>query len=234
MRVAPTAVGNSDVTSISFDRAGALGTFGELFADLRSRGKGAPGQDNAVGNLAAQGHHLRKNRGDIDRDHRAKRGKPKVETLDAYRFACVVDAAVAQQRADDRHGLAASCQRLAIGHAVLRLDLNPVARSYPQHKTTAGYRVDRCCGHRDRRHRADEDTGDSGPELDFRGLCRAGRQYRELVAAMPFGDPSRLVAERLGELDAVDDLGRVGSAGERDTEPLQFLLLSIADMLQPA
>jgi hypothetical protein len=42
-----------------------------------------------------------------------------------------------------------------------------------------------------------------------RGPHRAGRQNRELVAAMTLGDPGRLIAEALGEDDKVDDLGRV-------------------------
>src|SRR5216684_2206430 len=36
---------------------------------------------------------------------------------------------------------------------------------------------------------------------------------------MPLRDPRRLVSERLGEPYALDDLGRVGPAGERDADP---------------
>src|SRR4029077_13476029 len=36
----------------------------------------------------------------------------------------------------------------------------------------------------------------------------------------PSATPCRLVAEGLGELDAVDDLGGIGAAGKRDTEPV--------------
>src|SRR6266403_1273798 len=38
--------------------------------------------------------------------------------------------------------------------------------------------------------------------------------------AMPLGDPGRVVAERLGELYQFDDLGRVGTAGYRDADPV--------------
>jgi hypothetical protein len=86
--------------------------------------------------------------------------------------------------------------------------LDPSPRSEP----AAGHVGDRAGGHRDCRCGADENAADTGAEKDPRGPRRTCRQDRELVAAMPFGYPGRLVAEALGEVDEVDDLGRVGPA----------------------
>src|SRR4029079_2772256 len=64
-----------------------------------------------------------------------------------------------------------------------------------------------------------------GAETDPRGLARASRQHGKLIAIMPFGDPGRLIAERLGELGAVDDLGGAGAARKRDPYSGHLFLL---------
>src|ERR1700750_889985 len=52
-----------------------------------------------------------------------------------------------------------------------------------------------------------------------RGPGSACSQDRELVAAMSFGYPGRLVAEALGQDDEIDDLGRVRAARDCDADP---------------
>src|SRR3954452_668111 len=52
------------------------------------------------------------------------------------------------------------------------------------------------------------------------------------VAAMPFRHPGRLVAEALGEHDAVDNVGRACPAGKRDTEPFRTYLPGSPSTLQ--
>ena len=102
---------------------------------------------------------------------------------------------------------------------MLGFDLHLVARPEPEDEPAAGHFGDRGLGHRDRRCGADENAADAGAEKDARGPRRTCRQDRELVAAMPFGDPGRLLAEALGEVDEVDDLGRVGAARNGDADP---------------
>ena len=61
---------------------------------------------------------------------------------------------------------------------------------------------------------ADEDAGDARSQQNPRSLRGAGGKHRELIPAMPFGHPSRLVTEAFGEPDTVDDLGRTGASRE--------------------
>ena len=107
---------------------------------------------------------------------------------------------------------------------MLGLDLHLVARPDPEDEAPARDVVDGSGRHRDRRRGADEHAGDAGAEPDPRGPRRGGGEDRELIAAMPFRHPGQLVAEALGEHDAVDDLGRAGPAGKRDTEPFHTCL----------
>jgi hypothetical protein len=45
-------------------------------------------------------------------------------------------------------------------------------------------------------------------------LRRASGKHGELVPAMPFGDPRRLITEAFGKLHTLYDLGRGGAARE--------------------
>jgi hypothetical protein len=149
---------------------------------------------------------------------------PQIEILDADRLAFEAHTAVADQFSDDRDGLAGARQRLPIRDAMLGFDLHLVARPEPEDEPAAGNVGDRGGGHRDRGRGADENAADAGAEKDARGPHRACRQDRELVAAMPFGNPGRLVAEALGEVDEVDDLGRVEAARNGDADPAHPVL----------
>jgi hypothetical protein len=72
--------------------------------------------------------------------------------------------------------------------------------------------------HADGRGAAHEHARDAGAEQDPSGGDRAGAEDRELVSAMTLGDPRRLVAELLGELHALDDVGRGQASAECDAE----------------
>jgi hypothetical protein len=145
------------------------------------------------------------------------RGKPKIETLDADGFALIADPSLLQQPADHLDRFPDAGQRLAIGHAMLGFDLHLVARPDAEDKPSARQIIEGRGRHGDRRRGADKDAGDAGSQQNARGLSGACRQHGELVAAMPFCHPCRLIAELLGEFYAVDDLGRGRAAGERDT-----------------
>jgi len=66
---------------------------------------------------------------------------------------------------------------------------------------------------------ADKDAADAGAKKNARGPHRAGRQDRELVAAMSLRDPCGLVAQAFGQDDEIDDLGGVWAARNGDTDP---------------
>src|SRR6202035_1357968 len=104
-----------------------------------------------------------------------------------------------------RGRLAGARQRFPIGDAVLGFDLHLVARPKPEYETAAGNVGNRGGGHRDRRRAANEYAADTSAELDAGGPRSACCQDRELVAAMAFGYPGRLVAEALGQDDEIDD-----------------------------
>ena len=74
--------------------------------------------------------------------------------------------------------------------------------------------VDRRRRHGDRRGAPHEHARDTRAEQDPPRHDGAGAEDRELVTPVAFGDPRRLVAERLGELHALDDVG----IGDLDTE----------------
>ena len=225
-RVSPTAVGNSVVIADPCPgrgRPAAWFFWRSLLPDERGCPEGAAGQDDSVGDLAAECDHLGEHRRHIDRDHRAPRREPQIEAVDAHALPGVLHPAVAQQLSDDLDAFPDPRQRPRIGDAVLPFDLHLVARTDPENKPAGREVIERGGGHRDRWDRTHKDTGDAGPEQDPRGLGGAGGQHRELVAAMPFGDPRRFVSERLGKFHAFHDLGGVGSAGERDPEPLHPL-----------
>src|SRR6185437_16869846 len=103
----------------------------------------------------------------------------------------------------------------AVHHAVLGSDLRLVTGPEAQNEAAVGQIGNGGGGHCNRWRGADEDAADAGAEPDTRGPCRAGRQDRELVAAMTFGNPGRLVTEALSEDDEVDDVGGVGAARNR-------------------
>ena len=150
---------------------------------------------------------------------------PKIKILDADGLALKAHAPFADQFADDRNGLAGAGQRLAIHNPMLGADLRLVARPKPENEPPAGQVGDRGGCHRDRWRGADKDAADAGAKKNARGPHRAGRQDRELIAAMTFGDPGRLIAEALGEDDEVDDLGRVGATRNGDADPAHALPL---------
>ena len=56
------------------------------------------------------------------------------------------------------------------------------------------------------------------PKPYARGSHRAGCQNRELVAAMPLGDPGRLISESLGENDKFNHLRRVWATRDGDAD----------------
>src|SRR5207248_2127533 len=139
--------------------------------------------------------------------------------LDADRLTFETHAVFANQFSDNRGGLAGARQRLPIRDTVLGFDLHLVARPKPQDETPAGNVGHRGGRHRDRRRAANENAADTSAELDAGGPRSACRQNRELVAAMPFGYPGRLVADALGQDDEIDDLGRVRAARNCDADP---------------
>ena len=63
-----------------------------------------------------------------------------------------------------------------------------------------------------------EDAADGGAEPHSTSPQRAGGEDRELVSAMPLGDPHRLVSERFSPLRAIGDLGGGQPARERDSD----------------
>jgi hypothetical protein len=156
------------------------------------------------------------------------RGVPKIEALNADGLALKAHAPFTDQFADDCNRLAGAGQRLAVHHPMLGFDLRLVTGPEAQNEAAAGQVGNGGGGHRDRRCGADEHAADAGAEEDARGLYCAGRQDSELIAAMTFGDPGRLIAEALGEDDKVDDLGRVG-ARNGDADPAHALLSGLSD-----
>ena len=179
----------------------------------------ARGQDRAVGDLAADLEHRAEDPGQVDRDDGTQRAKPEVESLDLQQLAPMRDDAVAQERADHVDRLPQALDGPGVRQPVLAHDLDAVARPETEDEAAAGEVIHRGRRHGDGRRAADEDARDARAESDARGLDGAGGEHGELVPAMPLGDPGAVVPEILGELHALDDLGRSEPSAEGDAEP---------------
>src|SRR6185503_7458977 len=128
------------------------------------------------------------------------------------------DGAVAEQPAHHLDRVAQAIDGPGVGKPVLALHLHAMARAEPEHESTVGELIDGGGGHGDGRRAADEHARDAGAETDARGGGRAGGQDGELIAAVAFRHPRALVAEVLGLLHALHDLGGGEPAGEGDAD----------------
>ena len=59
----------------------------------------------------------------------------------------------------------------------------------------------------------------AGPQQDILGSQSAGRQDRELIAAVPLGHPCRFVTQFISQLYAVHDIRGIETTGERKPDP---------------
>jgi hypothetical protein len=116
---------------------------------------------------------------------------------------------IADQVPDDSNGFAGACQCLGIYHPMLGFDLHFRGWTKSQDEASTGQVSDCGRGHGNRWHGADEDAADAGAKPDARCPHGAGGQDCELISAMTFGDPGRLIAKASCEDDKVNHISRV-------------------------
>jgi hypothetical protein len=89
--------------------------------------QGAPSQQSALGDFAADFQHSRENRRYEDGNLLSQGPKLKVKTLDVEDLTPVRDIAIAQKLADDVHALSQPGYRLTERQTMFRPHLHPVA-----------------------------------------------------------------------------------------------------------
>ena len=132
--------------------------------------------------------------------------EPEDELFDVVDLPLIRHLTVPQEGADDVDALPHALDRPGEGQAVLRLDLDLVAGAQAQYESAVGVEVDGGGRHGDGRSGANEDAADGRAQEDALRGHGAGRQDGELIATVSLGHPRRLVAQLLGQLDALHDL----------------------------
>ena len=127
----------------------------------------------------------------------------------------IAHLALGEQLADKLDRLPRAGERLTVGNAMLGLYLHFVAGADAENEAPVRDVVHARGGHGNRRRSAHEETGDARAEANSRSCsCDCGENC-ELVTAVTFGNPYRLISELFGEHAQAYDLTWRWTAGYR-------------------